>query len=74
MNPSTPIAVVGMAGLFPGASDLDIFWHNIVNKVSASVDAGEDRWSVNPEKPIQSVAALYKISILIRPALTLIQS
>ena len=49
MNTRDPIAVVGMAGLFPGASDLDIFWHNIVNKVSASVDAGEDRWSVDPD-------------------------
>ena len=49
MNTSAPIAVVGMAGLFPGAANLDIFWHNIVNKVSAVVDVGEARWSLDPD-------------------------
>ena len=49
MNKSAPIAVVGMAGLFPGATNLDIFWHNIVNKVSAVVDVDKDRWSVDPD-------------------------
>jgi len=48
MTPSAPIAVVGMAGLFPGASNLEIFWQNIINKVSADVEVGEDRWSVDP--------------------------
>ena len=50
MNTSASIAVVGMAGIFPGASNLDIFWHNIVNKLSAGIDAGEDRWSVDPDR------------------------
>jgi len=36
MNNKSPIAVVGMAGLFPGAPDLDIFWQNIINKVEAT--------------------------------------
>ena len=49
MNPNAPIAVVGMAGLFPGASTLEIFWQNIISQVSAAVDAGEDRWSVDPD-------------------------
>ncbi len=48
MNPRAPIAVVGMAGLFPGASNLKLFWQNIINKVSADVEVGEDRWSVDP--------------------------
>ncbi len=48
MNPRAPIAVVGMAGLFPGASSLELFWQNIINKVSADVEVGEDRWSVDP--------------------------
>ncbi|MBW2164861.1 MAG: hypothetical protein JRG74_01810 [Deltaproteobacteria bacterium] len=26
-----PIAVVGMAGVFPEAPDIDIFWNNIIN-------------------------------------------
>ena len=36
MNPKNPIAVVGMAGLFPGAVDLDKFWKNIINKVDTA--------------------------------------
>ncbi len=30
---NTALAVVGMAGRFPGASSLEQFWHNIANKV-----------------------------------------
>ncbi|HEU5226793.1 MAG TPA: type I polyketide synthase, partial [Ktedonobacteraceae bacterium] len=32
---NTALAIVGMAGRFPGASSLEQFWHNIANKVSA---------------------------------------
>jgi len=49
MNPNAPIAVVGMAGLFPGASNLKIFWQNIIDQISAAVDAGEDRWLLDPD-------------------------
>ncbi len=40
----SPIAVVGMAGLFPGASDLDTFWQNIVNKKDTTGDVPPGRW------------------------------
>jgi acyl transferase domain-containing protein len=40
----TPIAVVGMAGLFPGASDLDTFWQNIVNKKDTTGEVPPGRW------------------------------
>ncbi|MBW2405886.1 MAG: hypothetical protein JRF17_00835, partial [Deltaproteobacteria bacterium] len=39
-----PIAVVGMAGLFPGASDLDTFWQNIVNKKDTTDEVPRGRW------------------------------
>ena len=35
-----------MAGIFPGAADLDAFWDNIVNKVDAIDDIPADRWIV----------------------------
>ena len=54
MNPNAPIAVVGMAGLFPGASNLEDFWHNIINQISADVDVGEDRWSIDPDSMYHS--------------------
>jgi len=44
-----PIAVVGMAGIFPGAPDIDIFWNNIVNKVDSCCEVPEGRWIVEPE-------------------------
>lgn len=46
MKNREPIAVVGMAGLFPGAKDLNTFWHNIINKVDATIDVPEGRWIV----------------------------
>ena len=49
MKNREPIAVVGMAGLFPGAKDLNTFWHNIINKVDATIDVPEDRWIVEPD-------------------------
>ncbi|MFE4538494.1 beta-ketoacyl synthase N-terminal-like domain-containing protein [Streptomyces scopuliridis] len=39
-----PVAIVGMAAFFPGARDLDGYWHNIVNGVDAIGDVPADRW------------------------------
>ena len=49
MNNNSPVAVVGMAGLFPGAHDLDIFWQNIINKVEAVREVPKNRWIVDPD-------------------------
>jgi acyl transferase domain-containing protein/phosphopantetheinyl transferase len=38
------VAIIGMAGVFPSAPDLDTFWHNIVNKVDAITDVPPERW------------------------------
>ncbi|MFO7666963.1 MAG: beta-ketoacyl synthase N-terminal-like domain-containing protein [Desulfobacterales bacterium] len=46
MNIKSPIAVVGMAGLFPGAMDLDSFWYNIVNKIGFTTEIPEERLKV----------------------------
>ncbi len=51
-----PIAVVGMAALFPGASDLDGYWANIVSGFDAITDVPPDRWDpavfgAHPEEP-----------------------
>ncbi|MBW2605363.1 MAG: type I polyketide synthase [Deltaproteobacteria bacterium] len=45
----TPIAVVGMAGLFPGALDLDTFWQNIVNKKDTAIEVPPGRWIADPD-------------------------
>ncbi len=50
MEQKIPIAVVGMAGLFPGAPDLNTFWQNIINQVDTACDTPADRWLVEPQE------------------------
>ncbi len=52
MKNKTPIAVVGMAGVFPGARNLDHFWNNIQSGKSAIVDVPPNRWAFDPEKAV----------------------
>ena len=49
MNKNNPIAVIGMAGLLPGACNLASFWQNIINRVDATGEVSSDRWNVDPE-------------------------
>ncbi|MBP2472842.1 acyl transferase domain-containing protein [Crossiella equi] len=44
MIQSTPVAIVGMAVLLPGAGDLESYWHNLVNGVDSITDVPADRW------------------------------
>ncbi len=46
MSQKEPIAVVGMAGLFPGAPNLEIFWQNILEGVDACGEVHPDRWRI----------------------------
>ncbi|RJP81162.1 MAG: type I polyketide synthase [Desulfobacteraceae bacterium] len=50
MKKQSPIAVVGMAGIFPGAYGIDAFWKNIINKVSAISRVPENRWIAEPSE------------------------
>ena len=43
----TPIAVIGMACILPGARNLREFWDNVVNKVDSITDVPADRWDIN---------------------------
>ena len=45
--PPTAVAIVGMASILPGASDLDQFWANIINKKDAVDEVPESRWDAN---------------------------
>ncbi|MEA5503994.1 beta-ketoacyl synthase N-terminal-like domain-containing protein [Halotia wernerae UHCC 0503] len=52
-----PIAIVGMASLFPQARNLREYWQNIVNKLDCITDVPDTHWSVedyydpNPRTP-----------------------
>uniref|UniRef100_UPI0015EE4F42 type I polyketide synthase n=1 Tax=Streptomyces albidus (ex Kaewkla and Franco 2022) TaxID=722709 RepID=UPI0015EE4F42 len=39
-----PVAIVGMAALFPGAGNLDSYWQNILGGVDAITDVPAGRW------------------------------
>ncbi|PFG95404.1 acyl transferase domain-containing protein [Saccharopolyspora erythraea NRRL 2338] len=43
MSRQEPVAIVGMAAMFPGAPDLDAYWHNLVTGVDAITDVPHDR-------------------------------
>ncbi|MBW1983860.1 MAG: hypothetical protein JRI53_04005, partial [Deltaproteobacteria bacterium] len=49
MNRHTPIAIIGMSGIFPGAMNLEKFWENIINKVDTASEVPENRWIVDPD-------------------------
>lgn len=44
---STPIAIVGMAGQFPMANDLDQFWNNLWEGRNCIAEVPASRWNVN---------------------------
>ena len=50
MSQKQPIAVVGMAGWFPGADNIEIFWQNILTGVEACSEVDPHRWCVTPDK------------------------
>ncbi|MEA9588538.1 SDR family NAD(P)-dependent oxidoreductase [Xanthomonas sp. WHRI 10064A] len=41
------IAIIGMAGRFPGATDLDAFWRNLVEGRDSIVEVPAHRWSLD---------------------------
>lgn len=43
----TPIAIIGMAGIFPQAGDLNAYWENILHEVDCITDVPPSRWDVD---------------------------
>jgi acyl transferase domain-containing protein/3-hydroxymyristoyl/3-hydroxydecanoyl-(acyl carrier protein) dehydratase len=50
VRPVDPVAVVGAAGLFPGASDLEALWGNVLARRDAARPAPPGRWAVEPSE------------------------
>ena len=56
----TPVAVIGMASIFPKAQTLNEYWDNILNKINCVTEVPESRWNVadyydpDPSKPDKS--------------------
>jgi acyl transferase domain-containing protein len=42
----TPVAIIGMASIFPQARNLQEYWTNIVNKVDCITDVPPSRWNI----------------------------
>ncbi|MDD5369795.1 MAG: beta-ketoacyl synthase N-terminal-like domain-containing protein, partial [Anaerolineaceae bacterium] len=57
---TTPVAIIGMASIFPQANTVEEYWDNIVKKVDCVVDVPPSRWSIddyydpNPAAPDKS--------------------
>ncbi len=51
---SDPIAVVGMAGLFPGARGIADFWSHICAKTGATAEVHPERWIAPPQVMVSS--------------------
>ncbi len=43
---STPVAIIGKAGIFPKAHDVQEFWDNILRKIDAIIEVPPDRWRI----------------------------
>ena len=43
---TTPIAIIGMASLFPDARTLSEYWDNILNKIDSIIDVPASRWNI----------------------------
>ncbi|HEX8112090.1 MAG TPA: beta-ketoacyl synthase N-terminal-like domain-containing protein, partial [Kofleriaceae bacterium] len=58
-DPDPPIAIVGMAGRFPGAADIESFWRLLMARGDAIRPAPAERWNtvaeLDPEAPVQRV-------------------
>ncbi len=50
MDGPSPIAVVGVSGLFPGAHDPAGFWNLMTSGRSAAAEVPRERWNVSPER------------------------
>ena len=46
-----PIAIVGMAGRFPGAADVEAFWDNLLRRASRAIRTGLAPQDLDPEHP-----------------------
>lgn len=44
--PSTPIAIIGMAGIYAGAHNAPEFWDNILNKIDCITEVPPSRWDI----------------------------
>ena len=57
---TTPIAIVGLAGIFPEAPNLERYWENIMAELNCVSEVPESRWRVadyydpDPSKPDKS--------------------
>ena len=52
MDPTTPIAVVALGGVFPGAADLAAYWRNIIDGRNAIGKIPARRWVSPPDSVI----------------------
>ena len=43
----TPIAIIGMGSVFPGATNLQEYWDNIVKEIDSITEVPPSRWEID---------------------------
>ena len=43
---TTPVAIIGMASIFPKARNLSEYWENILHKIDCIIDVPASRWDI----------------------------
>ncbi len=44
---TTPIAVIGIGSIFPGANQTQVYWDNILRKIDSITDVPASRWKID---------------------------
>lgn len=44
---NTPIAIIGMSAIYPGANNKEEYWNNIINRVDSITDVPSSRWNID---------------------------
>jgi hypothetical protein len=44
---TTPIAIIGISAIFPGATNKQDYWDNILNKIDTVTDVPATRWNID---------------------------
>ena len=46
-SPGREVAIIGMAGRFPGADNVELYWENLRNGVDSITEIPSNRWDIN---------------------------
>ncbi|WP_419194452.1 HAD-IIIC family phosphatase [Novipirellula herctigrandis] len=67
-NSSDGIAVIGMAGRFPGADNVAQFWENLINGVNSITEISDEELNLPPDSPLRKHPGLVRKAATVNDA------